>query len=340
MLYSRFLLPQNLVENAVITPLSDDPMRRYLGTNPERLGLNLHPIIAHYFERLVFDVLPDGIPDDLWSALRLSAFYRALYGFGVVAQQAGRHVAIDPRFWWPVLVRGVKVGSIIVQPYRVDPGNAGALVTVPDRAIVMIAIDADPRVEIRIVEWSGVTLGRTIETSVLSPLKIGVWGCGVSDFTMAGLWSIDEFSARTAGISGVLKRFENPHIQAPVSAIRYDDAGNPQLSVSASGSVLPVQNNDKDWKYLTLEKDSPLHKFELDMILRTISANTSIPASVFGLSNSHPRAESGDAIMADNHVTNARLRSMQTEIQIAVAEMGYDLMWPSETETEEGSDNG
>lgn len=328
MLYQRFLLPENVQTGATITPLSDEPMRRYLGENVERVSVNLHPIVATYFQRLIFDQRPTGADDDVIDALRMSAFWRALYGYGIVARQGDRYLAIDPRFWWPVLVGGVKVGSIIVMPYRRDPGTSGAQVTVPDRAWVAIANDADPRVVLRDHEWSGVTLGRQIEERIASPGRIAVWGDGIGEFTAAGIWALDEVSARLSGLSKTLKRLEGIHLQAPASAIELDSEGRPTLSISSDGSVLPVQTNDKDWKYVQLDNDNPLLKYSVLGLCNVIAANTSIPVDEFGFAMSVSRAETGNAIAVENHVTVAKARLWQNEITQAARELGHTLRWP------------
>ena len=332
-IYSRFLTPELVVEGGVFQPLSDEPVRRYLGLNTQNKSINLHPFLADYFPNLVFDLQrPEGIPRDLFEALRDAAWWKALFGFGVVLRQSDRHIAIDPRFWWPILVRGVKVGSIIIYPYRVTPvgGGLSSQLGPPDRAHVIISLDSDPRAIVRDHLWSGVTLGRLLSEQVASPARVAVFGDGVSEFTKAGTWSLDAISARVAGINAILERFESPHIQAPVSAITFNSEGEPQLQISSKGAVLPVQPTDKDWKYLRLEGDSPLHQYLLQSIYIQIAANCSIPVDELIQSGTRSRAETGNAISAEHHPTIAKTALWQQEISDAAGDLGYSFIFPAQ----------
>lgn len=330
MLYSRFLLPENIKQGATVSPLTDEPLRRYLGLNNLATGgVNLHPIVADYFKNMIFDDKPEGADDSVVSSLKNSCFWRALYGFGVVLQQGSRTLDINPRFWWPILVSGVKVGSIIIYPYTVKPVT-GSLMSFGnnDRAWVVVAIDADPRAEVSIWEWSGVSLGLKLSEEVVSPVKVAVWGDGVSEFNRAGEWSLDEIARRSVGISNILKRFEKPHLQAPASAISFREDGTPALKLDQDGSVLPIQKDDKDWKYVTLTEENPLHEFQHNMILSSISSNTSIPPADLGLIRSS-RAETGNALSVENHITAAKARLWRNDITQAALDLGYNLNWPS-----------
>lgn len=326
MIYSRFLLPENIRQGAVLQALSDEPIRRYLGTYDSTKKVNFHPVIAQYFQNLIFDQSLASNSQG-WQAFRESALWNALFGNGVVLRQGDGYFAIDPRFWWPILIRNRRVGSIIVYPFSSDPGISGHQIGVPDRAMVVVSIDADPRALVEIYEWSGVTLGRLVERNIIAPVRVAVWGDGVSEFQKAGLNALDELADRATGLSAVLQRNEKPHIQAPASAISYTTEGKPTLNLSKQGSVLPVQPGDREWKYVMLGGDSPLHKFLIETVITAICANTSIPRSALGLSSDHPRADSGNALQVENNSTFAKARGMQIGIALAAASIGLTLQF-------------
>ena len=339
MIYSRYLLPESIRENAVITPLSDEPMRRYLGTNIENVGVNIHPVIAHYFQNSIFNQMPEGAAANVLDAFRESVFWRSLYGLGPVIRFGEKVLAIDPRFYWPILFRGAKVGSIIVQPFSDERPSSNSKPP-PSRAWVIIVIDGEPRATSAIYEWSGVTLGRLISNDVVSPIAVGVWGDSVGDFHLAGTWALDEISSRTQGISKVLKRFEQPHIQVPASAINYDENQRPQLTVSLDGSVLPVQSNDKDWKYLSLSYDGRLHQSYLEWLVSFISANTFIPTAVLNpMLVRHARADSMPAIASENLETVSKIRYWRSQIVEAAASIGFNIFWNDATDNSQTRSN-
>lgn len=353
MRYSRFLNMEDIAPRKYIVPLDDRRIRQYQNLAVYNLLANeagnrdvTAPLIANVFRMVtdywlfkVFRQSPEGIDDEILRVFKDALWWRSLYGYGVVVRQGDRFHAVSPRFWWPILVRGIKIGSAIIQPYStVSPVGGNINATLPNRAWAIVAIDGVDRAIVRDFEYTGITLGNVVSREEVSPIRVEVFGDGVSDYSSLEPLAT-ELDKRLKGTSVILDRYQNPHLQVPASSISFDDNGNPMLNLNLGGSILPVQRDDKDYKYLTLQADRSLVEFQVRMILSMISALTEIPASHFGLTGL-PRMESGSGVLALGEAAQCKMGVLREEVLSAMRELGIDASFPADVEAQATEENG
>lgn len=315
----RYLTPGYLRPGASIQPDDDLPERQYDGEhvafNPlARLASNrpLAPVGVWNGFRVISDYFVDEVnasfervPDPWLSlAYRSALWFRSLYGTGVlVTQEREKPRAVNPRYWWPVMARGTRVGQAVVIPFfeGVQPDGAATVYPVPNRAIVAQVADdpANPQVQPlwHSVPYSGTTLG-TIDWRPIDgfPPSILSFGDGRRDFPDAAPIIADVNEILATG-KAILSRYSRPHLQVPASAVDYDSEGNPRVPISANGTIFPIQPGDAPVQYVTLSTDTDLYSFQLQTLLSLLSAVVSVPVTRF---NIFPlaRMESGQALEA------------------------------------------
>jgi len=353
MRYSRFLNVEDIGPRRHIVPLDDRRVRQYQNLAVFNLLANsaaqrdvAAPLLANVFRMVtdywlykVFRQSPEGVDDETTRVFRDALWWRSLYGYGIVVRQGDRFHAISPRFWWPILVRGIKIGSAIIQPYStVSPVGGNINATLHNRAWAIVAIDGVDRAIVRDFEYTGITLGVALSREEVSPIRVAVFGDGVSDYdSLEPL--VQELDKRLKGSSLILDRYQNPHLQVPASSISFDDNGNPSLNLNLGGSILPVQRDDKDYKYLTLQADRSFVEFQVRTILSMISAITAIPAQHFGLAGL-PRMESGSGVQALGEAAQCKMDLLRQEVLFAMRELGLDASFPEAIQEQPTEENG
>lgn len=335
MYFSRFLRIGDLAPNSQIIPLSDKPFRQYqnrygfnylgnvanLRQEDAELIANVYAITADFFYDEIWEDIPEGMPQNAVDAFQWATFYRSLYGIGVVIRQGESYHAIDPRFYWPVLERGVKIGDAIVQPYSTRP------LYPPDRAWASIVLANSNRAIVRDYNYTGVTLGQVLSRSVVGPVQVATFGPGdgFSDFQKVEPL-VCELDRRLRNTGDVLHRFSKPHIQVPASSLKRDAQGNPVFNLQEDGSVLPASAGE-EYRYLVLQADSRLSELHLRTTLSLISATTKVPAHYFGLTGL-PRIESGQGLEAMDSATAKKVSVWREDIRRAAQGLGLTIQWP------------
>ena len=334
----RFLAAGELRPGIQIVPLDATPELQYANleyvANPladlavdrideQVLLLNLFKVIADHFVQEVvsgFDMTAVNAHDV--NQVTLSVFYRTLYGKGVIGYVLGRLRAIPTRYWWPIHERGNTIGDAVILPYSLT-SSVGATtggVPMPDRAIVF-ATDLEGGGKAYDTEYSGITLGRAF-TPMGEASDISVFGDGISDFPDAApvIKAIDQL-VRSG--NRIVKRHGQPHVQVPASSITYDDNGTPSFNLDEAGSVIPVQRDDKDAKYLVVPSEPQLLEYLVQTQLSILCAIAKIPASVFNL---FPlaRMESGVSIEKLAAASNEKVKLWQDDLEIVLARLGLN----------------
>ena len=262
----------------VANPLADLAADRF---DENVLLLNLFKVIADHFVQEVvsgFD-MTDMDSKDV-QQVTLSVWYRTLYGKGVIGFILGRLRAVPPRFWWPIQERGNTIGDAVILPYSLT-SSVGATtggVPMPDRAIVS-AVGSDGNGGAFDTLYQGITLGNAF-TNVGSTSLLSVFGDGISDFPDCAP-VIKAIDGLVRSGNRIVNRHGQPHIQVPASSVTYDDSGNPSFALDENGSVIPVQRDDKDAKYLEVPSEPELISYLVQTQLSILCAIAKLPPTVF-----------------------------------------------------------
>lgn len=357
--FDRYLTLGDIKPNATIMLRDNKQFRRYMNlgyasvladdasnrTTSTPLLVNLYAAITNYFMEKVWDTLPtgEGVNSNFIQEFKKATFYRSLYGYGVVARIGERWQAIDSRMYWDLLRRGEKVGGALVVPYKSESTKgqeffnqqANALGNViPDRVWTVELLDTMQTALIRDFEYSGITLGRELGRSKQEQIRIVSFGNGVSDYDQVAP-VVEKFDSLIRGTSDILERHSKPHMQVPVSAVDWDDNRNPGLTLDEDGAILPVNRDDKDWKYITLSSDVGLTEFQARMLLGVMSAIAAVPMATFNI-HGLPRLESGEGVQALESPSNSKVESWRLDMIQAVERIGFNIDWTEEQEN--GSD--
>lgn len=343
MIPSRYLLSDTLAPGRTLAPLDDRPERLYahgsagadlLADSATARDASLDTIWNGY--RVIADYLASDVmagfeapPDPLGSAVRHAVWARALYGVGVVMAFADGHVIpVSPRFWWPVLQGGRRVGQAVIVPFKSNVDGDPQTHPLPDRALVVQAPDPGPGPAVStiyaIAPYDGITLGRIgwvpIDTA---PPRLASFGNGTADFPVAEPIITEINEILTIGTS-ILRRFARPHLQVPVSAVEYDSNGRPRVPIARDGTIFPVQRDEAEVRYITLSMDTGLYEYQIRTLLSLLSSVVAVPINAF---NVFPlaRMESAAAVQTLAAPANEKVLAWQSEVRAALATIGVGL---------------
>ena len=336
----RFLVPGELRPGAHLSPASATPELQYANMDyaydplrqeaadrtPDKAALmvNLYAVIAdHFIEETIsgFDLTAVNAEDVL--QVKLSVWYRALYGWGILAFVEGRLRAINPRYWWPLMSRGTRIGDVVILPYSTTSAS-GSLTGqngLPDRALVAEVLTDQPA-SLFDADYTGITLGvnwRRINSGIQ---QLTVYGSGSLDFHNAKP-VICEIDGILRNSTRIIDRFGHPHLQIPAALVQYDENGDPTFSISKEGSILPVQRDDKDVKYVSLAVSTDLIRHTIETLLSLLGSMVKVPPQVFNL---FPlaRMESGVSIEKLAQASNEKVKVWQEDLARSLLYLGLN----------------
>ena len=351
---NRFLAVGELAPGIQIVPLPATPEMQY--TNQEFVANPLAELAVDRVDEFVlllnlFKVIGDHFVQEVVAGFDLTAmnqedaheltraqWYRVLYGKGVIGFVLDRLRAVPTRFWWPVQTMGNKVGDAVILPYSLT-SSAGSITggtPLPDRALVM-AVDAEGNGPVYDTEYAGITLGNTFN-EIGNVQALTAFGDGVSDFPDCAP-VIKEIDALVRSGNRIVKRYGQPHIQVPAASVTYDDEGTASFQLDENGSVIPVQRDDKDAKYLAVPSEPRLIEYLVQTQLSILCAIAKIPPTVFNL---FPlaRMESGVSIEKLAQASNEKVRLWQDDLEIVIARLGLNAPRIVEEPPEEAETGG
>jgi len=350
---TRFALEGDLKPGASFPPGDDLHNRQYLlgDSGPDLLAneaedraggspliVNFYKAIADFFvDEVMASLNTEPLDNETLVELRRSVQQRAVFGYGVIGRlEDNRITAINPRFYWPLLQTGMRVGSVFVIPFNTDStirtsAGAGGL---PNRALVAEVLDNDETATIYSAPFSGITLGdRWVEIRT-GRTRVAAYGSGVSDY-VAAKPIIDEIDKLIRSGNSVVERYGKPHIQVPSSLVKYNEDGQPQLDYNPQGTAFPVQRDDKDVQYITLPVSDALVRFLVELQISLLASVVSVPVTRFNIFPLR-RMESGASIEALAEPANEKSLAIVNELIEACAHCGLVLERKAATPEQSG----
>ena len=337
----RFLAVGELRPGVTLSFLDAEPERQYF--NNYRVGdplamlaqdreqndpliINLFRTVADYYIEDVLSGLElDGISDRQMSQIRQSIYFALLYGACPVMRIRDIGLAVSPRGFWPLLDRGENIGSVIVVPYSTT-SMSGAITSgpaMPDRALALEIIRGREGT-LYDAPYSGVTMGSVDWRRFATIAAVGVVDGGIPMFPSIRP-IVEACDAMMQASVKIVRRHAAPHIQVPPSCILYDEQGNPSLPINTEeGTIFPVNFQDKDVQYVSLEADARLMQFTFTALLTQLSALTGVPLAAFNIATM-PRLESASGLSRFQSTAQDRSRHILHSVISAYAEIGISL---------------
>ena len=350
----RFLVPGDLRPGANLVPLSNVPELQYLNQyglgdplannaadreGPGTLLYNFYKIIADHFHSEILAGFETGTLDDTEQAqISAGVMNRILYGHSILGFMNGRLTSVSPRFWWPLMEKTVQIGDVFIIPYNTSSfsGSLQGAGQLPDMALVINQLFAAPP-EVWEVAYNGITLGTNWTQSTVRATRFSTWGDGLSDFPQMGN-AVQAIDKLIRGANMLLDRHAQPHLQVPSSAVRYDQNGNPFLTVDPEGMIFPVNADDKDVKYVSPAAAPEMWQLALNKQLQLLAAVTNAPLSIFG-EFPLPRLESAASIEAVTVSSTKKVRALRGELEGAIRELALTVSRVATQATQNGLGN-